>query len=345
MWHACYREFYEEAYAPFWDERDALGASLALMEGAMGRIADMVGGWIRVGFVQGNFNADNCLVGGRTMDYGPFGFLDVYHPLSAKWTGSGDHFGFMNQPNAGYANFMVLAESLLPIIDANGGDVDEVREDISNRAQAVFSNAIDVAMRSKMGLVGGDAKMKEEADELWGEIEPLLRIARGDWTMFWRQLTYVAAEYSPAKSDSSVDYDAMMSMLLGEGNLYPFYGALTDENQASLRTWIEKWHQALTECYNDESKQTTIPPEETMRLANPKYTLREWMLVEAYTKADAGKSPGNPFPSASGDYSGVHELFALCKDPYGEGSSDNHKKYYRRAPDESLRAGGTAFMS
>lgn len=25
------------------------------------------------------------------MDYGPFGFLDVYHPLSAKWTGSGKH--------------------------------------------------------------------------------------------------------------------------------------------------------------------------------------------------------------------------------------------------------------
>ena len=106
------------------------------------------------------------------------------HPLSAKWTGSGDHFGFMNQPNAGYANFMVLVESLLPIIDANGGDADEVREDISNRAQEVFSNAIDVAMRSKMGLVGGDTKMKEEADELWAEIEPLLRIGRGDLFCF-----------------------------------------------------------------------------------------------------------------------------------------------------------------
>ena len=56
----------------------AAGAALALMEGAMHRIATMVAGWIRVGFIQGNFNADNCLIGGRTMDYGPFGFLDVY---------------------------------------------------------------------------------------------------------------------------------------------------------------------------------------------------------------------------------------------------------------------------
>lgn len=78
MWHACYREFYDTAYAPFWEKKDAIGAALALMEGALAGIAAMVGGWVRVGFVQGNFNADNCLVAGRTMDYGPFGFLDVY---------------------------------------------------------------------------------------------------------------------------------------------------------------------------------------------------------------------------------------------------------------------------
>mmetsp|Transcript_32756 Transcript_32756/g.79293 ORF Transcript_32756/g.79293 Transcript_32756/m.79293 type:complete len:870 (-) Transcript_32756:471-3080(-) len=356
MWHAAYREFYETAYAPYFDKKDSKAASLAVLDGAMNNIARMVGGWIRVGFVQGNFNADNCLVGGRTMDYGPFGFLDVYHPLMAKWTGSGDHFGFMNQPQAGYANFAVLVESLLPIIDANDGDVDEVRDEVLKKAQTVFSEAVDVAMRSKMGL-DSDALSEglgEQADELWSEIEPLLKHARGDWTMFWRQLTYVAAKYSPVKKleDGGVytasDYDAMMTMLLGEGSTNPFYDALTDENRSTLRTWIENWHKLLTECYNhslDQSKDGVIAaPEETMRLANPKYTLREWMLVDAYTKADAGKSPGNPF-SVAGDYTGVHELFELCKDPYGEGSAELHKKYYRRAPDESLRAGGTAFMS
>jgi uncharacterized protein YdiU (UPF0061 family) len=78
MWHACYREYHDEAYAPHVGGGDAMSAASALMEGAMVSIAAMVGGWIRVGFAQGNFNADNCLVGGRTMDYGPFGFLDVY---------------------------------------------------------------------------------------------------------------------------------------------------------------------------------------------------------------------------------------------------------------------------
>ena len=279
------------------------------------------------------------------------------HPLAAKWTGSGDHFGFMNQPNAGYANFMVLVESLMPIIDVNGGDVDEVRDRMLEKGRSVFSDAVDEAMRSKMGLAGGPAdSMAGEANELWEEIEPLLRIARGDWTLFWRQLTYVASKYSPAAEGARErdgpddppppDYDGMMAMLLGEGDIHPFYDALTNDNRDSLRKWIEKWHVAMTACYRHASGQSkdVAPPEEIMRLANPKYTLREWMLVEAYTKADSGKSPGNPF-SVSGDYSGIHNLFRLCEDPYGEGTADDHEKYYRRAPDESLRAGGTAFMS
>jgi len=344
MWHACYREYYDTAYLPHYEQRDAISASIALMEGSMVRIAAMVAGWVRVGFVQGNFNADNCLVGGRTMDYGPFGFVDVYHPLAAKWTGSGEHFGFMNQPNAGYANFAVLLESLMPIIDVYGGDVEEFRKDMLTKAQSVFSDAVDKAMRAKMGLIGDH--IPDAVDNLWGEMEPLLRLARGDWNLFWRQLTYVAAKYSPAtrKSDDvPLDYDDMITILLGEGVTNPFYDQLTDENRGSIRAWIEKWHFTMVACYQNaigQSNSDITPPEEIMRLSNPKFTLREWMLVDAYTKADSGKSGSN-----GGDYSGVHDLFRLCLDPYSEGTAEDNEKYYRRAPDESLRKGGTAFMS
>ena len=59
------------------------------------RLGALVASWLRVGFCQGNFNADNCLVGARTMDYGPFGWMDEYDPLFAKWTGSGEIFFFV----------------------------------------------------------------------------------------------------------------------------------------------------------------------------------------------------------------------------------------------------------
>jgi hypothetical protein len=35
----------------------------------------------------------------------------------------------------------------------------------------------------------------------------------------------------------------------------------------------------------------------------------------------------------------------LIKHPYEEGTEDEERKYYRRAPDAALKAGGTAFMS
>lgn len=34
------------------------------------RQANLAVNWLRVGYVQGNMNSDNCLLSGRTMDYG-----------------------------------------------------------------------------------------------------------------------------------------------------------------------------------------------------------------------------------------------------------------------------------
>jgi uncharacterized protein YdiU (UPF0061 family) len=253
----------------------------------------------------------------------------------------------MNQPKAGYANFAVLVESLLPIIDAHGGDVDEIRDEMLTKAQKVFSKAVDKVINSKMGVELAPSEMAKDVDQLWEEIEPLLRTARGDWTLFWRQLTSVAAEFSPTKSsisypDAPLDYERMLTILLGDESTNPFYDVLTDDNRDTLLAWLEKWHKILV-CSHKHAislpdSDSILPPEDRMRQVNPKYTLREWMLVDAYTKADMGKF-------IPGDYSLIHELHNLSKDPYGEGSASDHEKFYRRAPDETLTAGGTAFMS
>lgn len=36
-------------------------------------------------------------MGGVTVDYGPFGFVEKYEPGWGMWVGSGEHYGFMNQ--------------------------------------------------------------------------------------------------------------------------------------------------------------------------------------------------------------------------------------------------------
>ena len=72
IWHACKREYKAEAYDPYFESNNLEQAATELLNSAAIRISDMVNGWVRVGFAQGNFNADNCLVGGRTMDYGAY---------------------------------------------------------------------------------------------------------------------------------------------------------------------------------------------------------------------------------------------------------------------------------
>ena len=57
------------------------------------------------------------------------------------------------------------------------------------------------------------------------------------------------------------------------------------------------------------------------------------MLVQAY--------PG----AAKGELAELHALNDLIQHPYDEGTPTEIARYYRRAPEEALTAGGTAFMS
>ena len=91
------------------------GDYITMLRETSRRFANLTSSWINVGYCQGNFNSDNCLVGGRTMDYGPFGFMERFEPLWNMWVGGGDHYGFMNQGVAGHKNFATLVESFRPL--------------------------------------------------------------------------------------------------------------------------------------------------------------------------------------------------------------------------------------
>eukprot|EP00591_Stephanopyxis_turris_P009892 CAMPEP_0195517930 /NCGR_PEP_ID=MMETSP0794_2-20130614/11827_1 /TAXON_ID=515487 /ORGANISM="Stephanopyxis turris, Strain CCMP 815" /LENGTH=597 /DNA_ID=CAMNT_0040646811 /DNA_START=537 /DNA_END=2330 /DNA_ORIENTATION=- len=338
IWHAAYREFPEEAYKPNISNDDLYSATKTLLELSADNIASLMADWLRVGFAQGNFNADNCLVGGRTMDYGPFGYMDEYYPLFAKWTGSGEHFGFLNQPNAGFANYQVLVESCMPVLlqhhAKNGESTRTWRQEeelILQHAQVVFQNKLDEMWRTKLGFRASD----ESGDGLWEELEPLLRAHHVDWTLFWRQLTYIAEEYPVTETGATVNdmFTKFMEQTEEETpGSSPFYQPLSPEGRTQFTSWMGKWRQALTKSLQN-NHDTTTPPPDIMRKSNPKYILREWMLVEAYTKA------------STGDESMIHDLFQLVQHPYEEGTKEHHDAFYKRAPDEALMMGGTAFMT
>jgi len=278
IWHACKREYKAEAYDPYIESKNLQQAATKLLDLSAVRIADMVTGWVRVGFAQGNFNGDNCLVGGKTMDYGPFGWLEEFDPLFAKWTGSGQHFGFLNQPSAGFVNYQVLVESVVPVIAAAQAAAEGTTEEETSaklvehfmmKAQVIFNQKTDAVFNLKLGLL-------EDADageDLWESLAPLLSISRTDWTLFWRQLTLVIRDNGDIDSE---DYEAMMKKLEGDDgtNASPFYEPLTADKRRDWLEWIKDWRVVL--------KAAKRPLEEVylqMKMNNPKFVLREWMLV------------------------------------------------------------------
>jgi uncharacterized protein YdiU (UPF0061 family) len=327
VWHACYREFRQDAYDPFIEEKDIESAATVLLQKSAEQISTMVAGWIRVGFAQGNFNADNCLVGGKTMDYGPFGFLEEYSPLFAKWTGSGEHFGFLNQPSAGFANYGILVQSVVPVICAAQGDEDpdETVKEFMDTAAELFQGKTDETFRIKLGFEAD----QDVGDAIWESLEPLLGSSRTDWTIFFRQLTYIMKEFPDL---SGADYEGMLALLEGTESSRPgtsaFYEPLTQEHRQQWLAWLTGWRQAL--ALSTDGADSVY---ERMRLANPKFVLREWMLVDAYSDA------------AKGQEKTLRDMYNLIQHPCEEGSTEESERYYRRAPDEVLQAGGTAFMS
>jgi uncharacterized protein YdiU (UPF0061 family) len=126
----------------------------------------------------------------------------------------------------------------------------------------------------------------------------------------------------------SADYEEMMNVLEGVGDSSPFYEPLTPEVRREWIAWIKDWREIL--------KASQLKGEdvfESMRVSNPKYVLREWMLVDAYTAA------------ADDDFTILNELFELIQRPYEEGSAQEVGSYYRRAHESVTARGGTAFMS
>jgi len=313
--HAIFREFPD-----ILDAHPAAGgaggvspaAAAAFLRRSGGAINEMVTGWLRVGFCQGNFNADNCLVGGRTMDYGPFGWMDEYDPMFAKWVGSGEHFAFMNQPGAGLANFGVLASSVAPLLTGGENEASRIVAELSSDMEAAVADT----WRKKLGFPAGDKKAVTAAASLFdGELEPLMRASNVDYTLMWRQLA-VVAELPEGASDAE-----LLAPLRDA-----FYVAPAAGEAEKWGAFLRRWREAI--------KADRAGAAARIKSENPKYVLREWMLVEAYTAA-----------KERNDFGMVHELFALTVAPYEEGTAEQSDKYYRRAPDAALRAGGTAFMS
>ncbi|PLY11325.1 MAG: hypothetical protein C0626_01790 [Arcobacter sp.] len=213
------------------------------------RLTSLVANWIRVGYCQGNFNSDNTAVGGFTLDYGPFGFIDLFDPSYQPWTGGGRHFSFFNQPEAARKNFNMFCSALMPLLESHPNALEELAT-IRNDFAKVVEEKIQDMWASKLGLSKFD-------ENLFNSLMSLMIETTVDYTMFFRELSSIPEDISKLEKS--------------------FYKELKDENIKKKWTqWLKSWNLKV----NATSKE--------MKAINPKYTLREWFLVPAYEQAKNG---------------------------------------------------------
>jgi len=167
------------------EARDAERPYLALLQAVAQRQADLVAGWMLVGFVHGVMNTDNMAVSGETIDFGPCAFLEAYDPATVF--SSIDSFGryaYGNQAQAASWNIARLAEALLPLIDSAPEQAVELAQEVLAGFTIRYQQRWLDGMRAKIGL-----QTAEDGDrELISRLLELMRASQADFTLTFRRL-------------------------------------------------------------------------------------------------------------------------------------------------------------
>ena len=267
------------------------------------RTARLMGEWMRVGFVHGVMNTDNLSVLGLTIDYGPYGWIDNYDP---DWTpnttdAAGGRYRFGWQPKVAYWNLTRLAHALSPLF----GSVEPLQEGLQRYADA-YAAADRGNTARKLGLDahrdGDTERMRRLHELLWaGEV---------DMTLFFRALIDADPVAPDLAHFDAAFYDASRREAIG----------------ADLLDWLRGLGERVVADGLDPALRR-----ERMRLANPRYVLRNYLAQQAIDRAEAG------------DEAGIAELLEVMRRPYDD--QPGRESFALRRPDWARERAGCSMLS
>ncbi|QDU67922.1 protein adenylyltransferase SelO [Engelhardtia mirabilis] len=224
---------------------------LRFFEAVRDRQARLIAWWMSLGFVHGVMNTDNTSISGETIDYGPCAFMERFDEATVfSSIDHGGRYAFGQQPQIGLWNLVRLAETLLPLFDA-----DPERAGAGARAalegfQPAYEARYLARMRPKLGL----ATERAEDEGLIEGFLSLLRRGEVDYTNALRALT--SAEKDPAA----------------------LRGLVADS--AALDAWLQRWRDRL-------SHESTMPAARAAAMAavNPLFIPRNHRVEAALDAA------------------------------------------------------------
>ena len=143
-----------------------------------------------------------------------------------------------------------------------------------------------------------------------------------DYTIFFRELSNVPEDIGPLKKSFYQNSR---------------HGPAPEGMDKDWAAWLEKWKSLIGSASATDPNAASLRSREElsmqMKFVNPKYSLREWFLVDGYEQAGLG------------NYAPLRELQEVMTQPYAEQSKDVEGKFYRQRPSEFFDAGGISYYS
>jgi serine/tyrosine/threonine adenylyltransferase len=225
-----------------------------LLDMIVDRQAFLIAQWMKVGFIHGVMNTDNTSVVGETIDYGPCAFMDAYDPKTVfSSIDERGRYAFSNQPAIAQWNLARLAETLLPLFDADQTRAIALATESINAFSAKFQEEWLKAMRSKLGLL----QSRPEDEELINTLLTVMHRAQADYTVTFRALSdYLEADPSRGAVEEAL------------------------HEHADFQAWLRRWRGR-----GAQEPGSSAVRADTMRMANPRYIPRNHRIEEVIAAA------------------------------------------------------------
>ncbi len=213
---------------------------------------DLIANWLLVGFIHGVMNTDNISVAGETIDYGPFAWMDDYHPLQFfSQVDLSGRYAFMQQPPIGEWNLCRLAECFITLLDEDQEHAQSLAYKALGAYESAFNGKFKKGLCAKIGLVYETHQDFEIANSLLQNMQK----QKVDYTLCFRRL-------SNALGNNKEGHESVRSLF---------------RDLSAFDDWMKDWHKRLNEQGRD-SRQVEFE----MRSVNPAYILRKHHIYRAY---------------------------------------------------------------
>jgi uncharacterized protein YdiU (UPF0061 family) len=253
----------------------------AFFQAVVDRHLRLVANWMRVGFIHGVMNTDNCSIAGETIDYGPCAFMDEYR--EGKVFSSIDRHGryaYGNQGNIILWNLSVLASTLLPLVDENRErGIERLERELGQFSERFQSDWL-LAMASKLGI----ANPQKDADrELIIEFLNFLEERELDFTESFVNLSYCFLDETKG---------------MGAGTDMGTSTSISMQVELQASGFLDRWRKRL------EGEE--VAAKLLMQKSNPQFIARNHMVERAIQAAY-----GN-------DFSLANRMVELLRNPYAD---------------------------